>query len=573
MQRKTYIFILAAFLLGGILSYFVFTEGKEKTTKAEHKHSSAEESTIYTCSMHPSVERDEPGKCPICEMDLVPKSSTSSDDPLVLEMSADAVRLSQLELAEVESADDDGGQVLALNGLLKENEDYSSRIVSYLPGELIRLYVKSEGERVQKGQLLAEVYAPELRIHQEELIEAAENRSSNPELYKAVRKKLDYWKIDSSFLEKILIEKEARDILPIHATATGTVRELMIAEGDILRRGQALARVANLNYLWAEFTIPESELDLVSRGSRVRFSPISSPGQKYTATINYIDPSIDPEKRTAVARASISSRGKLKPEMTIKGYLSQTNSSKSTVLKVPSEAVLWTGPRSIVYVEVPDATVPSYAYREVQLERMGREYAYISEGLELGERVVSKGAFIVDAAAQLNNQKSMMNRMVEGTSLSAGNRLPLNPFHQEAVSKALKSYFSLKDALVQSDSLASQKIAEKLSQQLKSIPTTLEESNRRKKWAVHQSKAEDAADQISDTNQLMAQREAFENISNAFIYWFRHFNIESKAVYMQHCPMAFDFSGANWISKQEEIRNPYFGDEMLKCGTVEEVFQ
>jgi Cu(I)/Ag(I) efflux system membrane fusion protein len=573
MHRKTYIFILAAFLLGGILSYFVFTEGEKETTKAEHKHSSAEETTIYTCSMHPSVEQDEPGKCPICEMDLVPKSSTSSDDPLVLEMSADAVRLSQLELAEVESADDEGGQVLALNGLLKEDEDYSSRIVSYLPGELVRLYVKSEGERVQKGQLLAEIYAPELRIHQEELIEAAENRLSNPELYRAVRKKLDYWKIDSSFLEKILIEKNARDILPIHATATGTVRELMIGEGEILRRGQALARVANLNYLWAEFTIPESELDLVSRGSRVRFSPISSPGQQYTGSINYIDPTIDPEKRTAVARASISSRGKLKPEMTIKGYLSQPNSAESTVLKVPSEAVLWTGPRSVVYVEVPDATVPSYSYREVQLERMGREYAYISEGLELGERVVSNGAFIVDAAAQLNNQKSMMNRMVEGSSLSAGNQLTLNPFHQEAVSKTLESYFSLKDALVQSDSLTSQKIAEKLSQQLRSIPPTLEDPDRRKKWAVHQSKATDAADQISKTNQLKEQRKAFADVSNAFIYWFRHFNIKYEAVYMQYCPMAFDFSGANWISKQEEIRNPYFGDEMLKCGTVEEVFQ
>jgi len=573
MHRKTYIFILTAFLLGGTLSYFVFTGGERDATEGEHKHSSSEESTIYTCSMHPSVEQDEPGICPICEMDLVPKSSTSSDDPLVLQMSADAVRISQLELTEVKSADDEGAQVLALNGLLKENEDYSSRIVSYLPGELIRLYVKSEGERVQKGQMLAEIYAPELRIHQEELIEAAENRSSNPELYKAVRKKLDYWQIDSSFLEKILIEEKARDILPIHATATGTVRELMITEGDILRRGQALARIANLNYLWAEFTIPESELDLVSLGSRVRFSTISSPGQKYTATINYIDPSIDPEKRTAVARASISSRGKLKPEMTIKGYLTQSNSSESMVFKVPSEAILWTGPRSVVYVEVSDATVPSYSYREVQLERMGREYAYISEGLELGERVVSKGAFIVDAAAQLNNQKSMMNRLVEGTSLSAENKLALNPFHQEAVSKTLESYFSLKDALVQSDSLASQKIAEKLFKELKSIPSTLEEPTRRKKWTVHQSKAEDTAYKISKTNQLTAQREAFEDISNAFIYWFRHFNIESEAVYMQHCPMAFDFSGANWISKQEEIRNPYFGDEMLKCGTVEEVFQ
>jgi len=575
MTRKSYIVGIIAFVLGGLLTYLMFqgnsTSGENNTSSSSQEES--EKSTQYTCSMHPSVEQDEPGDCPICGMDLVPKSSTSSDNPLELQMSKEAVKLSQLEVTEVRPVGEEEKKVVRLSGLLKEDLDQSSRLVSYIPGELVRLYVKSEGERVKKGQVIAEVYVPELRMPQEELLDAAARRDEAPGLYRASRQKLDYWKIDSAFIEKLLESKQVRDVLPIYATATGTVRELMVTEGDILKRGESIARVSNLNQLWAEFDVPESELDLIQMGQNIRFSPVSAPNREYSGPIYYIDPEIDPQKRTATARARINAKQYLKPEMVITGYLSVSTDKQVDQVKVPASAVLWTGPRSVVYVKVPGAEVPSYSFREVKLDRFGRDVAYISEGLKVGEEVVSQGAFVIDAAAQLNNQKSMMNRMANAKGSTPTSKLEINPLHQEAVQEAIRIYIQLKDALVNSDASDSKKVAAMLYKHLKGVPSTIEKADLRERWMSRQDLAENAAEKLSNTEDLKDQREAFEEVSKAFIFWLRHFEIKFDTIYLQYCPMAFDFDGADWISTQEEIRNPYFGDEMLKCGTVEEVFE
>jgi Cu(I)/Ag(I) efflux system membrane fusion protein len=575
MTRKTYITGLIAFFLGGLLAYLVFRD----TTHSENAHTSelangqSEDSSIYTCSMHPSVEKDEAGDCPICGMDLVPKISTSTDDPLQLQMSAEAVKLSQLELTEVRPVGGGEKKVVRLTGLLKEDLDQSARLISYKPGELVRLYIKSEGERVRKGQVIADVYVPELRIHQEELLDAAERREEAPALYRASRQKLDYWKIDSAFIEKLLESKKVRDILPVYSTASGTVRELMVTEGDMLKRGQSIARVANLSQLWAEFEVPESELDLIRIGQSIRFSPISAPNREYRGTIYYIDPEIDPVKRTAIARARVTARDFLKPEMVIRGYISVASQSHTEQVVVPASAVLWTGPRSVVYVKVPNTEVPSYAFREVKIDRFGQDKAYISEGLEVGEEVVSQGAFVIDAAAQLNNQKSMMNRMVEARGPNPSSRLETNPLHQEATREAIELYLQLKDALVNSDAAEGKKAAAGLYEGLGRIPSAIDQPEQRERWLEMQKIAENSAKKISESVELAVQRKAFEDLSKAFIYWLGHFKIDFDTIYLQYCPMAFDFAGADWISTQKEIRNPYFGDEMLKCGSVEEVFE
>ncbi|NBC25057.1 MAG: DUF3347 domain-containing protein, partial [Bacteroidetes bacterium] len=308
-------------------------------------------------------------------------------------------------------------------------------------------------------------------------------------------------------------------------------------------------------------------------GRVIRFSPISAPNREYRGTISYLDPEIDPVKRTAIARAGVTAQDYLKPEMVITGYVSVSSQSPTEQVAVPASAVLWTGPRSVVYVKVPNAEVPSYSFREVKLDRFGRDEAYISEGLEVGEEVVSHGAFVVDAAAQLNNQKSMMNRMVEAKGSKPSSRLKMNPLHQEATQEVIRVYLELKDALVNSDAAKGKKAAAGLYEELRRVPGTIQQPEQRERWLEVQKIAENSAKKISESVELAVQRIAFEDLSRAFIFWLRHFQVDFDTIYLQYCPMAFDFAGADWISSQEEIRNPYFGDEMLKCGSVEEVFE
>ncbi len=571
MNTREIIIALLALSLGGAVMY-VFSPQGEDAQSSSSSSNEEESETIYTCSMHPQVERDEPGLCPICEMELIPKSSSQSEAPLQLSLTKDAVRLSQLETAEVKGSGNQSGDVLSLSGHIKIDKDYSSSLISYFPGEIVRLYVKSEGEKIQKGQKVADIYAPELRIHQEELIAAARQRESAPDLYRAARRKLENWKLDSTQMNQIIAEGRPRDILTIHASTTATVTSLEVEEGDMIRKGSSMIRISNLNHLWAEFQVQESDLSHIQEGTTVIFTAQAAPGREFRGRIYYIDPQLDAQKRTAVARAKVSSQGVLKPEMLIRGFVQVESSGSSDKLIIPSSAILWTGPRSIVYVEVDGASVPSYEYREVDVAKYSNENAYITSGLEIGERVVTKGAFVIDAAAQLNNQKSMMNQMVGESDKAAVDRKKVNPLHQEAYQEMEHHYWKLKDAFVESDSIAVRAIAEDFYRSAQKVPPAVKGEESRDLWMQKQEKLEKASRAIADEESMEKQRGAFREISNSLIFWHRHFKLSSDSLYVQHCPMAFDNEGADWISQEEKIRNPYFGDKMLKCGSVEEVF-
>ncbi|TVR86987.1 MAG: efflux RND transporter periplasmic adaptor subunit [Saprospirales bacterium] len=572
MKKREIIIALIALALGAGLVYFMMpSPDHEHPTETAPKNGS-EESTIYTCSMHPQVERDEPGICPICEMDLVPKSAVESDDPHLLQMTENAVRLSQLETSEALPVGVDGGETISFSGKMREDRDRSARLITYVPGEIINLNVKYEGQRVRKGQHMADIFSPELRLQQEELIQAHKRRDESPGLYRATRRKLDNWRMDSSLVEKIIETGHALDILPVYATASGTVRTLNVSEGDMVSRGASLGRVADLSSLWAEFEVPETDLDQVRIGSELTFTTLSVPGHQFSATVYYIDPQVDPVKRTVIARARVSAEQRLKPEMLIRAYLYSDQSEEEALVQIPASAVLWTGPRSVVWVKVPDRDIPSFEYREVVLQRLSTRRAIIKEGLEVGEQVVSQGAFVIDAAAQLNNQRSMMNRLVGEDGVHV-HRESINPHHNEAAVAFIQEYLRVKAALVESHAEDARYMTRALGEKLENIPGTIDDSSIRDNWMRWHERAVEAIQTLAESDDISIQREAFENISRALIYWLRHFEIDTDALYLQHCPMAFDNEGADWISTEEEILNPYFGDQMLHCGLVEEVFQ
>jgi len=572
MKKREIIIAIIALLLGAGLVYIVLPTPEHEHSTETTAENGSEESTIYTCSMHPQVERDEPGICPICEMDLVPKSAVESDDPLQLQMTENAVRLSQLQTSEARPVGADGGETLSFSGKMREDRDRSARLITYIPGEIVKLKVRYEGQKVQKGQHIADVYAPKLRLQQEELIQAYNRRDESPGLYRAARRKLDNWRIDSSLVEKIIETGHAIDILPVYASASGTVRILNVSEGDMVSRGTSLARVADLSSLWAEFEVPEADLSQVRIGSELTFTALSVPGRQFSGTVYFIDPQVDPVKRTVIARARVSAEQRLKPEMLIRAYLFSDQAEEEALLQIPASAVLWTGPRSVVWVEVPDSDIPSYEYREVVLQRFSTKRAIIKEGLEVGERVVSHGAFVVDAAAQLSNQRSMMNRLVGEDGVHI-HRESINPHHNDAAVAFIQEYLRVKDALVESRAEEAKELTGALREKLDNIPGTIDDASIRDNWMGWHERAEEAIQRLEESEDISVQREAFEKISRALIYWLRHYEIDTDALYLQHCPMAFDDEGADWISAEEEILNPYFGDQMLHCGLVEEVFQ
>ena len=184
---------------------------------------------------------------------------------------------------------------------------------------------------------------------------------------------------------------------------------------------------------------------------------------------------------------------------------------------------------------------------------------------------MTNGAFVIDAAAQLNNMASMMNRQVQLTG--AEPQIPdftaetPDAFQQQMETVTLQ-YLALKDALVRSDANKAGSAGKKLTAALEQVEMGLLTGSAHHYW-MEQFKALQAHSQaIEKSSDIADQRKQFSFLTVVLVNTLKAFGHSGDRLYLQHCPMAFEDTGADWISQDVQIRNPYFGDAMLKCGVT-----
>ncbi len=573
-KYKIYIVAILALAIGLLIGWLLFKNGTQPVQEHSEPSSNQTESEIWTCSMHPQIRQNEPGDCPICGMDLIPASQGSSDNEIGFQMTADAIKLANIQTTIIGNADANEGATLKLNGKIQANETKSASLVTHIPGRIEKLYVSYTGEQVNKGQKIATIYSPELITAQKELLEAKKIQDISPGLLTAAKNKLKYWKIGEQVIQDILTSGTIRENFNIYADHSGVVNQKRVSVGDYLSTGEVLFDVQNLYSLWALFDVYENDLSQVKIGRNIYFTTPSALNKRFKAKITFVNPVIDPNTRAATIRAEVSNTtGKLKPEMFITGEL-QT-SKKSDNLTVPKSAVLWTGQRSVVYVKIPDTDIPSFEYREIEIaDATASGYAVVS-GLEYGEEVVTNGAFVIDASAQLNNQVSMMNKNVMAKNAVHSTHLPdytstTPQIFKKQLTAIASTYLLLKDALVASDQ---QKAAENVNDILdntEKVDMSLVKDKAHFYWMEQLKAIQAHGKKIGESEDIEEQRKQFDFLSQALIKSLKVFGVEGDTFYVQHCPMANDNDGAAWLSKNEKILNPYFGEKMLTCGTVQD---
>jgi len=419
-MKNNIIIVTITLLIGLALGYLIFSDNSSTTkTTAEKGTSSSDSNTVWTCSMHPEIKMNEPGACPKCGMDLIPLESNSNSNPLILEMTENAVKISNIQTTVIGSPTTNNSQNtngITLSGKIKANESTSASIVTHIPGRIEKLNISFTGERIQKGQKIASIYAPNLITAQKELLEAQKIKDINPELFEASKNKLKFWKISDQQVEQILQDQKIKEYFSIYADYSGIVINKKVSVGDHLMEGGILFDIQNLNKLWVVFDVYEKDLSKIKKGNQITFTTPSVPNKTFNSKISFIDPFINPKTRAATVRIEISNfNQELMPEMFVTGTLVMPNLSASAgddIIYIPKTAVLWTGKRSVVYIKLKDTKVPSFEFKEVTLGNSIGENYVILEGLKTGDEVVTNGAFIIDASAQLNNQMSMMNRNV-----------------------------------------------------------------------------------------------------------------------------------------------------------------
>jgi Cu(I)/Ag(I) efflux system membrane fusion protein len=578
---KIIIAIVASLTLGFLIAWFskpsnsqaMVSSDTEDHSTHEHEMSGAE--MEYTCSMHPQIRQKEPGICPICEMDLIPVDQNVSDDPLVLTMTKEAAKLSNIQTSIVGSSNNAGSaKQISMTGKVKTNETSASSLVAHVPGRIEKLYVSYTGEKVKEGQKLADIYSSELISAQQELLEAKSLSNVNPNLLEAAKGKLRNWKLTESIIDGILESERVQETFTFFAESSGTVSNRSVAVGDYVNKGEALFDLIDLDKVWVIFDAYEEDLSSIKVGDRIEFTAPAMGSRKFNTRVSFIDPVINADTRTGSIRTEVGNKsGALKPEMFVNGVHTKIKSGTGSSLLVPKSAILWTGTRSVVYVKEQDMDIPSFRYIEIILgERIG-DYYKVESGLEAGAEVVTNGAFTIDAAAQLNNQVSMMNKNV---SLKSSKNVNTIPDYTDITPQAFKSqigilvdqYMDLKEALVSADPVAGKTASKIILNNIDNIDMTLVEGEAHMYWMEKLNGIKAHGKKLNEVEDVEDQRKQFEFLSEQMIETVMAFGIPDKTVYVQYCPMAFDNRGADWLSYEEQIKNPYFGDKMMKCGSV-----
>lgn len=407
----------ALFVLVGLLLGWVFFHSSTKDGVKKEDTATKGEATVWTCSMHPHIKMDKPGKCPICGMDLIPLGqSAESVDPRVIHLSKEAAQLANVQTTVVSSQKSE--MTLRLYGKVQADERLLQSQVAHIPGRIERLMVSFTGESVRKGQTLAVIYSPELVTAQQELIEASRTKQAQPEIYQAARERLVQWKLTDKQIDAIVHSGKIKYNFEIIANTSGIVINRKVNDGDYLTQGAVLYEVADLSKVWVMFDAYESDIPFISKGDKVTFEVQALPGVKYSGNIVFIDPIVDPTTRVAKVRVEVNNQsGKLKPEMFVTGQLVAHLNQYKNKLVIPRSSVLWTGKRSVVYVKT-SKNEPMFKLRNVEIGPMlGNSYVVL-DGLTEGEEIVTQGTFSVDAAAQLEGKPSMMN--MDGGEAPAG---------------------------------------------------------------------------------------------------------------------------------------------------------
>ena len=605
---ENYKLVLGVLIAGLFLGWLFFHPSKAERANENqieshegHDHS-AEEATIWTCSMHPQIKMDEPGQCPICAMDLIPLTSAQSSgddmDPNEIVLSESAAKLADIQTMIVSKGVPQ--KTVYLQGKVHADERNIAELTARFGGRIEKLFVNFTGQNVQQGERLATIYSPDLITAQRELLEAVSFKEDRPSYYMAAKSKLKLWDLTDEQINGIEEKGEPQLFFDVLSPISGTVMMRHVALGDYVKEGSALFQVTDLKKVWVLFDAYESDLPWIKKGDHVELTIQSLPGKSFDGQVTFIDPFINPTTRIARVRIELPNAGlKLKPEMFVNGVLHSKMAESSDKLLIPKSSILWTGKRAVVYIKVQDRESPSFLYREITLGPEAGNFYLVADGLIEGEEIAVNGVFKIDAAAQLEGKPSMMNPT--GGKVSLGHNHGDTPMSEEEMAnmdeqaaesgqiiketpmdfkmqlgKVMDHYLLLKDAFVNSSEKDVEAAAQQTLDALNKVDMSILKGDAHSTWMKLLKPIKDNLNGIIQMKGIEMKRSHFSIVSDKLLEAIKQFGIhytETGALYLQFCPMAFDNEGAFWISESKEIKNPYFGDAMLSCGETRETLE
>jgi Cu(I)/Ag(I) efflux system membrane fusion protein len=375
--------------------------------------------------MHPDETSNDPNAhCPQCGMKMEPRPRQPHDDATPgsgpggprLEGSIPAglvpvdltpERLQLLGMRTARAKRERLDQELRTVGYVSANERGLAQIHTRFAGWIEQLNVNQTGERVERNQVLASIYSPELLNAQQEFINARRwsNESGDPKslsqmtvsgLAVDARRRLELLGISKTEIDRLAKTGQPMRALPVRSAVSGYVTAKSVQQGQYVDPAAVMFEVADLSTVWVLADVYEYQVERVKLGQRGTFDLVGLPGRSFIGQVQFVYPSIDPTTRTLRVRLEFpNSSLKLRPGM----YGNVRLQLETRIgLVVPSEAIVDTGDEQYVFLALGGG---HFEPRKVRVGERAGEMTQILEGVDEGDTVVTSANFLLDSESRL----------------------------------------------------------------------------------------------------------------------------------------------------------------------------
>jgi len=394
----------------------------------------------YTCTMHPSVKSQTPGKCPICSMDLVPvmkrggEEAKSQASPQTQDVKSGGEMKDMPGMPGMKTGGETKGaqtsgfivpverqqqigvtyakverkplrHTIRAVGMVVPDKGRNWQFVSRVDGYVQKLNVTAPGEIAEKDAPLMSIYSPDLLTSEREFVEllrmrdearTKDARETPDKLIESAKRRLHLWNVTDAQIDELQRTRKPQENLTLLSPFRGIVQSVPVDQGKGVKVGDMLVEVADLSVVWVWAEFYENELSMLQVGQKIAVTAKSYPGQNFEGTLSLINPFLDEMKRTAKVRIDIPNpEFKLRPGMYVNAELAM---DMGEALTVPVSAIMPTGDRNIVFVDKGEGKL------EPRIVRLGSKYGDIYEvqsGLQESERVIASANFLIDAESKV----------------------------------------------------------------------------------------------------------------------------------------------------------------------------
>lgn len=344
-------------------------------------------------------------------MDYIPVYEGEDDKGGAVKVSADRVQKLgvRVEAATIRPL----VHTIRATGTVQIDEARQVVIATRFDGWIEQLLVSRTGDKVKKGQALAEFYSFDLyRVQVEHFNLGPRPIRTGPSQEGGPLSRLRNLGIAEEDLQRILKEGRASRTVPLRSPIDGVVLEKKAVNGMRAAQGEPLFRIADLSTVWMIAEIFEQDLAEIALGQPVEATLLAYPGRRFTGTVTFVYPMMTATTRTARVRIELpNADGALMPDMY--GTISIA-SGTANVLAIPDSAVIDSGIRRVVLVEKGEGR---FEPRKVRTGKRGDGYVAVLEGVSEGERVVVAANFLIDAESNLKTALRGLTKEKDGVSV------------------------------------------------------------------------------------------------------------------------------------------------------------